>query len=144
MVGNYCQALLSTRRSLGPRGLFTGPRLIEVHSDAEVHKATPEQFWIRTLGRRMPFGKVLVAIANKHVRNIWAMLRETWTTTGTRGSIIRCISAATRPTQCSNKASIQRQCKVLDSGSGRPRQNLTNWMDVQTVLRLTPGHGTVR
>ena len=37
-------------------------------------KATPEQLWIRTLDRRMPFGKVLVAIANKHARQIWAML----------------------------------------------------------------------
>ena len=37
-------------------------------------KATPEQLWIRTLDGRMPFGKVLVAIANKHARQIWAML----------------------------------------------------------------------
>ncbi len=37
-------------------------------------KATPEQLWIRTLDRRMPFGKVLVAIANKHARQAWAML----------------------------------------------------------------------
>jgi transposase len=37
-------------------------------------KATPEQRWIRTLDGRMPFGKVLVAIANKHARQIWAML----------------------------------------------------------------------
>lgn len=37
-------------------------------------KATPEQLWIRTLDGRMPFGKVLVAIANKHARQIWVML----------------------------------------------------------------------
>jgi transposase len=37
-------------------------------------QATPEQLWIRTLDRRMPFGKVLVAIANKHARQAWAML----------------------------------------------------------------------
>jgi len=37
-------------------------------------KATPEQRWIRTLDGRMPFGKVIVAIANKHARQIWAML----------------------------------------------------------------------
>ena len=37
-------------------------------------KATPEQRWIRALNGRMPFGKVLVAIANKHARQIWAML----------------------------------------------------------------------
>lgn len=37
-------------------------------------KATPEQLWIRQLACRMPFGKVLVAIANKHARQLWAML----------------------------------------------------------------------
>lgn len=41
---------------------------------AATEKATPEQLWIRTLDRRMPFGKVLVAIANKHARQAWAML----------------------------------------------------------------------
>ena len=37
-------------------------------------KATPEQLWIRSLDGRMPFGKAIVAIANKHARQIWAML----------------------------------------------------------------------
>lgn len=37
-------------------------------------KATPEQRWIQDLERRLPFGKVLVAIANKHARQVWAML----------------------------------------------------------------------
>ena len=37
-------------------------------------KATPEQLWIRSLDGRLPFGKVIVAIANKHARQIWAML----------------------------------------------------------------------
>jgi transposase len=37
-------------------------------------KATPEQVWIQSLHGRMPFGKVLVAIANKHARQAWAML----------------------------------------------------------------------
>lgn len=37
-------------------------------------KATPEQLWIRSLDARLPFGKVLVAIANKHARQIWAIL----------------------------------------------------------------------
>jgi transposase len=41
---------------------------------AAIEKATPEQLWIRTLDGRMPFGKVIVAIANKHARQIWAML----------------------------------------------------------------------
>ena len=39
-----------------------------------IEKATPEQLWIRSLDGRMPFGKVLVAIANKHARQVWAML----------------------------------------------------------------------
>jgi transposase len=37
-------------------------------------KATREQQWIRALALRMPFGKVLVAIANKHARQLWALL----------------------------------------------------------------------
>ena len=37
-------------------------------------KRTPEQQWIVQLSSRLPFGKVLVAIANKHARQIWAML----------------------------------------------------------------------
>ena len=37
-------------------------------------RATPEQIWIRLLSARMPFGKLLVAIANKHARQLWAML----------------------------------------------------------------------
>jgi len=37
-------------------------------------RAKPEQIWIRQLACRMPFGKLLVAIANKHARQLWAML----------------------------------------------------------------------
>src|SRR5690606_20193978 len=37
-------------------------------------RASPEQIWIRDLASRLPFGKVLVAIANKHARQLWAML----------------------------------------------------------------------
>ena len=37
-------------------------------------KATPEQLWIRSLTARLPFGKLVVAIANKHARQLWAML----------------------------------------------------------------------
>ena len=37
-------------------------------------KATPEQLWICALACRLRFGKVLVAIANMHARQIWAML----------------------------------------------------------------------
>ncbi len=37
-------------------------------------KATPEQIWIQQLATRMSFGRVLVAVANKHARQLWAML----------------------------------------------------------------------
>jgi transposase len=37
-------------------------------------RATPEQVWIRDLSQRLPFGKLLVAVANKHARQLWAML----------------------------------------------------------------------
>ena len=37
-------------------------------------KATPEQIWIRSLSERLPFGKLVVAIANKHARQLWVML----------------------------------------------------------------------
>ena len=39
-----------------------------------VERATPEQIWIQQLACRMPFGKLLVAIANKHARQLWSML----------------------------------------------------------------------
>lgn len=41
---------------------------------ATAARSTPEQVWIRGLAARLPFGKVLVAIANKHARQAWAML----------------------------------------------------------------------
>ncbi len=37
-------------------------------------RATPEQIWIQLLAARLPFGKLLAAIANKHARQLWAML----------------------------------------------------------------------
>ena len=37
-------------------------------------KATPEQLRIQSLAARLPFGKLVVAIANKHARQLWAML----------------------------------------------------------------------
>ena len=39
-----------------------------------LEKATPEQIWIQQLATRMPFGRLLVAVANKHARQLWAML----------------------------------------------------------------------
>jgi len=39
---------------------------------AEVER--PEQIWIQQLATRMPFGRLLVAVANKHARQLWAML----------------------------------------------------------------------
>ena len=43
---------------------------------ANPQTATAEQIWITSLANRLPFGKVLVAIANKHARQLWAMLRR--------------------------------------------------------------------
>lgn len=37
-------------------------------------QATAEQLWIKALETRLPFGKLLVAIANKHARQLWAIL----------------------------------------------------------------------
>ena len=42
--------------------------------DVDRGRATPEQLWIQSLVSRLPFGKVLVAIANKHARQMWAIL----------------------------------------------------------------------
>ena len=39
-----------------------------------VEKATPEQLWIRSLVARLPFGKLIVAIASKRARQLWVML----------------------------------------------------------------------
>ena len=42
---------------------------------ADPQRATAEQLlWIKDLSRRMPFGKVLVATAHKHARQLWSML----------------------------------------------------------------------
>jgi hypothetical protein len=40
-------------------------------SDKEGHARTA---WRRSLDGHLPFGKFIVAIANKHARQIWAML----------------------------------------------------------------------
>lgn len=47
---------------------------LERAKQVSADKATPEQAWIRALACRMPFGKIIVAIANKHARQLWAML----------------------------------------------------------------------
>lgn len=55
--------------------LIQGARSSWLRARAVPHEqATPEQRWIAHLCTRMPFGKVLVAIANKHARQMWAML----------------------------------------------------------------------
>ena len=50
------------------------PRSLQRAKAVAWEKATPEQRWIQDLEPRLPFGKVLVAIANKHARQLWAML----------------------------------------------------------------------
>ena len=47
---------------------------VQAANRVPLEKATPEQIWIRQLAIRLPFGKLLVAVANKHARQIWAML----------------------------------------------------------------------
>ena len=48
---------------------------MQVAENTPDERATPEQLWIKALLRRQSiFGKVLVAVANKHARQIWAML----------------------------------------------------------------------
>ncbi len=47
---------------------------VQAANRVPIEKATPEQIWIRQLATRLPFGKLLVAVANKHARQIWAML----------------------------------------------------------------------
>ena len=37
-------------------------------------KVTPDEIWIQRLTTTLPFGKLLVAIANKHARQLWDML----------------------------------------------------------------------
>lgn len=55
--------------------LIQGARSSVQRADAVAPaKATPEQIWIRNLARRLPFGKLLTAVANKHARQLWAML----------------------------------------------------------------------
>ena len=55
--------------------LIQGARSSVQRARAVSHEmATPEQRWIQSLDPRMPFGKVLVAIANQHARQAWAML----------------------------------------------------------------------
>jgi transposase len=55
--------------------LIQGARSSLQRAKAVAHdKATPEQLWIRSLAVRLPFGKVLAAIANKHARQLWVIL----------------------------------------------------------------------
>ena len=55
--------------------LIQGARSSLQRAKAVPHEqATPEQRWIQSLSSRMAFGKVLTAIANKHARQMWAML----------------------------------------------------------------------
>ncbi len=49
-------------------------------------KATPEQLWIRSLAARLSFGKVLVAIANKHARQLCPFFDSPSAQRGNNGS----------------------------------------------------------
>ena len=57
--------------------LIQGARsCLQCAKTASPQTATAEQIWITSLATRLPFGKVLVAIANKHARQLWAMLKR--------------------------------------------------------------------
>ena len=67
-ISNRGDAYLRTLLIQGARSSWLRAKKVTVD------KRTAEQVWIGQLACRMPFGKVLVAIANKHARQLWAML----------------------------------------------------------------------
>lgn len=82
-------------------------------------EATPEQLWIRLLDGRMPFGKVLVAIASKHVRQLWAMLAHEVDYELMLACIIRRIG---RHGRLELGVSIHRPRDAVDNGSDPPER----------------------
>ncbi len=109
-------------------------------------KATPEQVWIGSFDGRMPFGKVIVAIASTHARQIWAMLAH-----DIDNDPCACLNHPMHQQTCGphdsrslEKDPIHRQRDTVDNRSDHPGANLTNQMDVHTVLRLIPAQRTVR
>ena len=101
-------------------------------------KSTPEQIWIRQLACWLPFGKVLVAIANKHVRQLWAMLAheesydaDAWLqhpmVQRLAGKHAITVAAWREPR---HHESVPRQREAADNGSDPPGENLTNNLDV--------------
>ena len=87
----YLRTLLI--QSLPPRRRGGARSSLQRAKVVSVEKSTPEQTWIRQMACRMPFGKVLVAIANKHARQLWAMLAMMKPTTPTPGCSTRWCSA---------------------------------------------------
>jgi hypothetical protein len=99
-----------------------------------VEKSTPEQIWIRQLACRMPFGKVLVAIANKHARQLWAMLAhdETYDADAwLKHPMVQRARPANMPSR-SRRDGMKRFTSVRSgsNGSDPPGENLTNNLDV--------------
>ena len=88
-----------------------------------LEKAAPEQRWIRSLNGRMPFGKVIVAIAISMPGRYGRCWLTTWTTTRMPVYSIPCTGKAT---QLSHTNSIHRQRKAVDNGSDHPGENLAN------------------
>lgn len=66
--GEACDGYLRTPLIQGARSSLQRAKAVAAE------KATPEQVWIRQMASRLPFGKVMAAIANKHARQLWVML----------------------------------------------------------------------
>ena len=78
MSGRYVLAIhrdlqIPRTTGLAPGGSAWPERVRPANTRIE-SRALVEQLWIGTLEGRMPFGKVIVAIANKHARQTWAIL----------------------------------------------------------------------
>jgi len=94
-----------------------------------LEKATAEQIWIRGLTQRLPFGKVLVAIANKHARQLWAMLARDEDYDGRPGSGTRWCRGRLRtrltpwlPEGIGTAHDVQRQSEQVASGQTAPER----------------------
>jgi hypothetical protein len=101
-------------------------------------KASPEQLLIRSLAGRLPFGKALVAIANKYARQAWAMLaREV------DNDAHACIRCTSKPRWFEEPFSILRQREAVDNGSDHTGENLINSSAVQKRASAEPRAPTI-
>jgi hypothetical protein len=98
-------------------------------------EATPEQRWIQDLERQLPFGKLVVAIANKRACQLWAMLARIEHYDADPGPRIRqqdrlriCSLAAVEPAQADTQHATQptrSSCRQRAKGKSAPCVELT-------------------